>query len=238
MGLPAPLSPETWTTLALGSNVDPATRERLALELRTLLSDARRLRPAEGTPEETDALLRLSAFGLSAARVLGSEFLRVQRNGINQLLGDLVRKELATAEAERKLALRHIQRAVDRYGVIMETFGAVLGDLPPGSVEGLFDELAHQMRSGAIVLQELDRVSLRFQLDVMVAVDVLDGPIDDLTFWAFRAITDARRVDAIPGVSSAGLRADLARVRARRSWLAWDATQIAGELAPWPTPSR
>jgi hypothetical protein len=237
MGLPAPLSPETWPTLAPRSTVDQATLDRLALEWRTLLSDARRSRPTENTPEETDALLRFSAFGLSAARLLGSEFLKVQRNGINQLLGDLVREELATAEAERKLALRHIQRAVDRYGVIMETFGALLHELPPASVARLFDELAHQMRSGNVVLQEWDRVTLRFQLDVMVAVDVLDGPIEDLAFWAFRAVTGARRVEALPGVSSAGLRADLARVRARRSWLAWDAAQIAGELAPWPTPS-
>src|ERR1700722_12085621 len=105
MGLPAPLPPETWPTLAPRSTVDQATLDRLALEWRTLLSDARRSRPTENTPEETDALLRFSAFGLSAAPLLGSEFLKVQRNGINQLLGDLVREELATAEAERKLAL-------------------------------------------------------------------------------------------------------------------------------------
>ena len=158
---------------------------------------------------------------------------------MNELLADLVRKELEAAETERKLALRHVEQAVHTYGVLMESFGAVLRDLPPASISTLFDELADHVKSGDLPLQEADRVVLRFQLDVIVVLDVLDGPLEELTFWAFRAITDGRRVEAIPGAPSpVGLRGELARVRARRSWLAWDEAEIAKELAPWPTPSR
>lgn len=236
MGLPALLAP--WATQPSLPPVDRASLDRLNAEVRSLLDDVRRDRPAEGTLAEATALLRVSAFSLSVLRVLGPAFLQVLRSGVNQLLTDLVRKELDAAEPERKLALRHVEQAVHTYGVLMESFGALLGDLPPASMRPLFDELADQVKSGELPMPEGDRVVLRFQLHVLVVLDVLDASLEDLTFWAFRAITDARRVEAMPiAVTPAGLRGELARIRAGRSWAAWDEAEMAKELAPWPTPS-
>jgi len=103
----------------------------------------------------------------------------------------------------------------------------------------MVDELSRHIEAEDLAMESSDRVVLRFQLDVMVALDVLDAPLDELTFWAFRAITDARRVEALPAAMTSNvLRGELARLRSRRSWLAWDVAEIAKELAPWPTPSR
>jgi hypothetical protein len=224
---PAPLSP-----------VDEAALESVTAGMRAVLDDARRARPAEGSQEETAVLQRFWASSLSFARVLGPAFLVSVRSGVNESLSDLVRKEVATAEAERKLALRHIEQAVHRYGVMMESLGSALAELPAASSGALIEELAEHVPSEALKDAEA-RLTLRFQLDVMVALDVLDAPLDELSFWAFRALTDARRVEAIAGATSpAGLRGELARHRSQRSWVAWDAAEIAKELAPWPTPSR
>lgn len=239
MGLPALLSPETWILPESLPPVDPTALAHLGTEVRQLLDDARRDRPAEGTPEEAAALVRVALFGFSSLRLLGPGFIVVQRANLNQALSDLVRKELLTAEPERKLALRHIEQAVHKYGVLVESVWAALSDLPPASVRALFDELSEHVNVGELSKVEVDRVVLRFQLDVMVALDVLDGPLDELTFWAFRAITDARRVEAVPPpVVPSGLRGEVARVRARRAWVGWDAAEVAKELAPWPSPSR
>lgn len=239
MGLPALLSPEAWVLPASLPPVEPAALEHLGAEIRQLLDDVRRERPADGTTGETAALIRVSLFGLSSLRLLGPAFLEVVRANLNQALTDLVRKELVAAEPERKLALRHIEQAVHRYGVLMESVGAAVGVIPAAAVVTLLDELAEQAKSGGAVFSEDERIVLRFQLDVLVALDVLDAALDELTFWAFRAITDSRRVEAMPApVMPSALRGELARVRARRAWVAWDEAEVAKELAPCPTPSR
>ena len=76
---------------------------------------------------------------------------------------------------------------------------------------------------------------LRFQLDLLVALDVMDAPLADLTFWAYRAITDTHRVQALPpDALTRGLRGELARVEARNAWLDWDEEDIKDEFRPWP----
>ncbi len=239
MALPALLSPETWVVPESLPHVEPTALAHLAAEVRHLIDDVRRSRPPEGTPEEMAALSRVALFGFTSLRLLGSGFIVVQRSSLNQALADLVRKELIAADAERKLALRHIEQAVHAYGVLVESIWAALSDLPPSSVRTLFEDLSTHVKMGEFQLTETDRTVLRLQLDVMVALDVLDAPIEELTHWAFRAITDARRVEALPPVlSPAGLRGELARLRSRRSWLSWDAAELAEELAPWPSSSR
>ena len=106
-------------------------------------------------------------------------------------------------------------------------------------VSTLLQELAEQMKHGDMPVSDDERVILRFQLDVLVSLDVLDAPLEELTFWAFRAITDARRVEAMPvGIMPAGLHGELARARARKAWIAWDESELTKELSPWPSRSR
>ena len=147
MGLPALLTPETWVVPESLPQVEPAALARLAAEVRRILDDARRNRPVEGTPEETAALNGVALFGFASVQLLGAGFIVVQRSNLNQALADLVRKELAAAELERKLALRHIEQAVHKYGVLVESVWSALRDLPPGSVRALFDDLSTHVKA-------------------------------------------------------------------------------------------
>lgn len=239
MGLPALLTPfESPTTPPL-PDIDEEAREALKREADELIESVRRGRPTEGSPEETRAIVRMSLFAHALVRALGDRFVDVLRQNINGACSSLVRRELEAAEPERKLALRHLQQAVHTFGVVTESFGRVLSEIPAEAVVGLLDELAEQVKSGDVPMRDAERVVARLQLDVFVALAVLDGPLEDLTFWAHRALNDARRVEAMPAsLSTVGLRGELARIRSKRAWLDWDADEIAEELAPWPTPSR
>lgn len=239
MGRPALLDPSQWVEQTSLPEVDRDALVRLGTEYRSLLDQVRRERPVEGTTQEEAALRGASSFGFSISRTLGTAFLDILRMHLNETLTDLVRKEFEVSEPERKLALRHIEHAVHVFGVLMESVGAALAEVPLASLATLLDELNDHVRSGEVPMSETDRVVLRFQLDVMVAFDVLDAPLDELTYWAYRAMTGARRVEANPNVvSPAGLRGELARIRARRSWMSWDQEEVAKELAPWPKRSQ
>ena len=238
MGLPALLSPQTWVASGTLPSVEPSALAQLGDELRKLLDEARRSRPREGSAEEEAVLKRVANFGFASIGLFGSGFIVVQRANLNLALADVVRKELATAEPERKLALRQLEQAVHTFGVLAESLAAAVADVPAGSIRALFAELSGQVEAGGLPLSELDKCMLRLQLDVMVALDQLDAPLDDLTYWAFQAITDARRVEALSPPVGPALVGELARLRSQRSWLSWDAAETAKELVPWPLPSR
>jgi hypothetical protein len=170
--------------------------------------------------------------------LLGPAFVEVLRENVNAALTELVRQELDAAEPERKLALRHLEQAVHRYGVVMESLAAVLRSSSEADRLALVEALLEKFTRVNPVLTEDERVVLRLELDVIVALDSLDTSLDELTFWAFRAINDARRVEALPAPAMpVGLRGEIARVRARRAWLGWDAAEVAKELEPWTRPS-
>ncbi len=235
MGLPALLLPDSTVPTELVV-VDPQALAKLETEMRLLLDDVRRTRPAERTPEEDAALLRIARIGYTGMRALGPGFGQILRGNLNRALNELISKELSTAEPKRKLALRHLQQSVHRYGVLMESLVAVLGGLNAVELSTLLTELEQNAAAEISLGSDAERLVVRFQLDVLVALDVLDAPLDELTFWSFRALTDARRVEALPApVAVAGFAGELARARSRNAWVSWDAAEIAKELAPWPS---
>lgn len=237
MGLPALLFPDSPVTPPL---IAPEAMQSLQTEMKSLLADVRLACPAEGSIEETAVLMRLMRLSMSTYRLLQTSFLEVLRQNLHHALSELVRKELATAEVARRLALRHIGKAVDAYGVLMEGFAVALRSLPSLAVAMIMDEFDERITTmGEVPMEDNDRIVLRFQLDVMVALDVLDASLEELTKWAFRAITSARQVEALPiGALSSQIRGDLARVRSRHAWVDWDDEQVAREFAPWPNTSR
>lgn len=238
MGRPLLLDPGASGEPVALLEVDRASLDRLSAQLQSLVDKVRSERPPEGSGAEENALRSVASLGLSISQTLATAFLRVLRGSVNGALADLVRKEFEVSEPERKLALRHIEHAVHTFGVLMESIGGALAQIPPASLAALFDELANLVRSGDAPMSDTDRIVLRLQLDVMVALEVLDASLDELTFWAFRAITDARRVEAsLNALTPTGFRGELARIRARRSWLDWDQAAVAKELATWPNRS-
>jgi hypothetical protein len=216
--------------------LDPENILALRDLLRLLVSDVREQRPEPDTEAEMSLLMRMSVFGLEAGRLVGSAFADIMRLGLNATLGDLVRKELETADTERKLALRQLEQAAHTFGVLTESLGMILSGVPADSIAAALEDWTLLTSRGELRLQEHERTAARFQLELLVALECMDAPIEELTYWAFRAITSARKVEALPAASLfGGLRGELARARARRAWQHWDEREIEKELAPWPS---
>lgn len=235
MDLAVQLLPEKPSAKAL--EVPPAAVLALRTGFRALLDDMRHARPESGSKAEKTLVVRFSLFGLESIRLLGVDYVDLMRLAVDSALGELVRKELETADVERKLALRQLEQATHTLGVVTERFGALLEHLPGESVSALFDEIAAAAAEGDIPMEEHERVVVRFQLDVLVALDAMDAPLEELTYWAYRAVTGARKVESMPAsVAVRGLQGELARIRTRRAWRDWDQNDLAEELAPWPPP--
>jgi len=241
VGLPALVLPEKWVAGRLPEGVDLSALERFGSTWRSLIDEVRRKRPGEDTTEEERVLSRMAVVGLEGLRLLGPNWVAVFREGVNAALKELLRKEMSAAETERKFALRQVEQAAHTFGVLVESVGTIFTSLPPSDARTWLADVASHVPAEKLTLSIDDRVVMRFQLDLSVALESLDAPIDELTFWAFRAATGARRVEALPSPTMPpGLRGELARLRSQRSWINWDATEIQQELAPWPpsAPSR
>jgi hypothetical protein len=102
MGLPALILSDPSAATRLLQDVDPEVLERLRDEGRRLSDDIRQARPTEGSPDEHSLLLQMADLSLLMLRFLGSRTVELLREGVNTALSELVRKELAAAEPERK----------------------------------------------------------------------------------------------------------------------------------------
>lgn len=231
MGLPARSLP---ARVALAAP-NPEAAECLRAAWAHVLEYLRATRPGEGSDEEREAIRRFLRCALMTLTLLDGAFSDLLRHNIDDALLELVRQELETSELERKFALRQIEVAAQVAGVLFEQVGSLLSAMPDeGDV--LRDLLEHAEHLDP--LSEADLQLARFQLDLLVALESFAAPVDELTYWAKRAVTGARRVQALHSQASpAALRGELARLRSRNAWRSWDAEEIEREFAPWPKPN-
>jgi hypothetical protein len=231
MGLPARSLP---ARVALAAP-NPEAAERLRAAWADVLDYLRGTRPGDGTGEEREAIRRFIRCAVMTLTVVEGSVSELLRHNIDDALLELVRQELETSVIERKFALRQIEVAAQVAGVIFEQLGSLLNAMPDeGDVARQVLEHAEHMDP----LSEADLTFVRFQLDLLVALESFAAPVDELTYWAKRAVTGARRVQALHSpVSPAGLRGELARLRSRNAWRSWDAEEIEREFAPWPKPN-
>ncbi len=204
--------------------------DRLRSDFQVLLDDVRRAKPTEGSVEETALLTRLIEFSLSALRALGPSVPALFREGVDAGLLDVIKQEAATTEVERKLALRYIETAANTFGTLMEFF---VRHGPPPMLEPEAISWLAQL-DPAVLLDADDRVLFQFQLDFFAAMESLAAPLEELAFWAQRSLVTSRRVELIIRAQSVGLRGEIARLRSRYAWLAWDREEVEREFAPWP----
>lgn len=214
--------------------VDATGSERIRADVRALLAHVRQTRPADGSLEEGEALVRLATLALGTFCLFGPRFVDVLRSGVDRVLRELIERELATAETERKFALRQIEQAANTFGVLVEGFLAFVALVPMPTQSELAAVIA-KAPAEVWALSDDDRALLRFELDLAMALESLEAPLEELTYWASRAIRSARRLQV---TQLPGLRGEQARVRSRRSWVQWDAEDLRQELAPWPAASR
>ncbi|MBZ0118389.1 MAG: hypothetical protein K8H88_15405 [Sandaracinaceae bacterium] len=135
------------------------------------------------------------------------------------------------------MALRHLQEAVRELVAFQGAFVLAISELTPDERrqwELLTAKLADQA-SPEMLVEDEGRRLLRWTLDVIVALVVMEGDIDDLAFWARRALEGARFARALRDAHGPlDLRGELAKARAQLAWTDWDDEDVATELAPWP----
>jgi len=234
MALPALLPPESLEAVA--QQLDAAVAERVrawAPAYGALVDEMRRTNPTEGSAEEQALLDRSLHLMLDLQRPLGLAFFRVLELSFDREAESVLREEFATPDVTRKLAMRHLQDALRTLGVLQELMANVLREASQDDLNALahYLDLAreHQLHPDAQALS-----FLRWQLDLVVALEAVKAAPSELAFWANRAAVGSRRVEAM--LAAAGplsLRGDLARMRAQLAWTNWDDAEVARELAPW-----
>jgi hypothetical protein len=174
MALAAFVLPERWVAAAPLPGLDLAVLEPLRAERSALVEQVRRERPPEGSEAERAALVGLVRLGFWVGRALSPAFVEALRAGVDAGLSELIAEEIEAAETARKLALRQIEQALHTFGVLVESIGALLAELPVLSAALLLDEAAGRFERGEAALAVEERAVLRFELDLLMAFESLD----------------------------------------------------------------
>ena len=234
MAVPALVLPKRWFPEALTPEVLQQIENKRP-ERDELIVEVQRTRPKDGSPEEAEALLRLMRLTLPLASDVAVTLFDTFRGGIEAGLAELVAKEREGAEPARQVALRHVEHSIHTFGVIIESWAHLMRSVPPATLELLFGQFNMIIEDGHLPMSEDERIILRFELDLMVALECIDQDLETLAYWALRAVTGSRRIEAMPSPKlPAALRGELARARARLSWKDWDDQESRREFARWP----
>jgi hypothetical protein len=215
--------------------IPDADLEALRHEQTKLVELVRASRPADQSEDESRAFKQLARLSLPAGPALVAAF----RAAFEKGLKELVSEEGKTQDVERRLALRHIEQAIDTFAVLIESAAAALAEMPEATLRLAIRQMTDALAHGELPpMSADDRTLLRFELDFLMALASLDASLDELTYWAHQAVVGARRVQALaPPRLMARWRGELARLRAKASWEAWDEDEVKRELEPWPRPS-
>ena len=233
MSLAALVLPERW--LPESPQLAEHELEVLLQEQQSLVQLMSRSRPQEHSEEERQAFQHI----LRLVLPVDPKLLEVFRSAVETGLQELLSQEKAAQEAARQLALRHIEQAVNTLSVLVESCGEALSTMPEASWRLAQQHLAEALDAGKLPpMSSEERILLRFEFDLMMAIFSLDGPLSELTYWAHRAVIGSRRVQALSAPRlMTRWRGELARLRAKASWVDWDEEELHKELEPWPDDS-
>jgi len=212
---------------------DVGVQRQLMPQYEALVEQGRQARPAPGSKDEQDEVRALVLLGLTAIRCLGPRAVDVLRDGVQAQLDALIRDELMTTDATRKLALRHLQSSVEVAGKVVELFGELCRRLPADALDELFRADA-QAIAGYVDGDGGDLGGLlTWWLSLSVALECTRGEIEDLAYWSRRAIEGSRRVETLLPRLAAQLDAIRVELRARWAWAGWTGRDIEDELRAW-----
>lgn len=234
MALPATffLEPEAPADLVLPEGVDRAEYARLDQQVRDLVTEYRDASLGESWDGEHAFFRRYLVLALGSGSLLRAALSKTLQGSALRASRQLLEKEYAASEFERKFAVRQLQHSVDVYGVLIEQFGILLAEQPQRHSALL--AAAQRFADSETELDRDEQTFLRFQLDLFASLTALDGPLEQLT----RATTGARRIEATGNLfGAAALQAELKRLRAHNAWVGWTRQDAETELEPWPTRS-
>jgi len=109
---------------------------------------AREARPLDGSEQERLILHDFLGLVFPMVNRVVPEFLDALRNGIHEGLRELIAKERAAADTELQLALRHLEHAVNTFGVLIESWASLFRSLPQASLRSMMT--FHPLASSAL----------------------------------------------------------------------------------------
>lgn len=211
---------------------DLGVQRQLMPQYEALVEQGRQARPAPGSRDEQDEVHALALLGLTALRFLGPRAVDVLRDGVQAQLDALIRDELATTDATRKLALRHLQGSVDVAGKVIELFGELCRRLPAEALDELFRTDVQTLASYVDGGGDFGGL-LSWWLSLSVALECTRGELEELAYWSRRAIESSRRVEALLPRLATLLDSIRVELRARWAWAGWTEQDIEDELRTW-----
>lgn len=219
---------------------DPTIQQELLPQYEALVGRARASKPESGSASEHELVRELATLVFDVLERLGPQALAYLRSDIQGQLDELIRDELRSADATRKLALRHLQRSVEVAGKLIELGGEIFRGLPDAAIEELLGDLG----GGAWRPELEDQLDddpygyLAWGLSFCVALECTLGDLDDLTYWSRRAIEGSRKVEALLPRLASEIRAGGLQLRARWAWEDWDEEDIEDEIRAWKELSK
>lgn len=236
MSVPALVDPRAITRAAV--EFDPAVEVEVRAwceRVLAVLAEHRAARAESNPSAERARIARFLRLSSEVAGILGLELGRVTESAGLTRAAALVAAEVRSADTERKLALRFLGTALEAMGEM----GAYAARLTVGmSLDDVASLLHYQELTADALVAHLPAEMvpiLRAQLDLLVAFECLDAPIEELTEWAQRALVGSRNVRAwLATGAPTSMRGEIARLRSAFAWVDWDDDDVAAEIAPWP----
>lgn len=148
-------------------------------------------RPAWGSSGEmacVQALARLCLETLRCAPALLAESFV----GLDRVYADLLKSELATADIDRKLALRLLEKAFDLY-FESTTHLRLAFEVEKPTAEAILAAISQVPATGNVNLTTSDILALRLQLDLLTALESRNLDAEEFAWWARRALASARQ---------------------------------------------
>ncbi len=216
---------------------DDGTRARMRRQLRDMCVRANAELVDPGSVAESVWLLDFVLMSVEWLKDLDEHPGELLIEGYHGMTDDALRGELGTESLELRLSWRHVQKALDIYGTVVEMSRSELEDLDLDTLLAALDAERRVLDEGERVFVAEQRVLLRLQACLVVAFEAAKlGDDQGFIRWA-------RETQGPAGALRAQLHAPLlAHQRAARllrdaqtSWDDWDEADIEAELAPWPT---
>jgi len=188
----------------------------------------------EDAEAETAALSRFLELQLRLLDVLDDRFVSVLRIARDRQLDSLILGEYGSVQAERKLALRHLQSASEVFGDLVEFLDNMFEALPTEAAFGMIQRIHGSTASNEIVEHPEARLLLQWLIALLVGSEAAntDG-VEDVSFWAHRALTASRQVKALLVREARVLQGTRTRMKANLAWANWDDEKIRAEKESW-----
>lgn len=207
--------------------------EELFAELSAFCSNVMQQRLDE-RGKETAALVRLLELQLRLLEALGDRWVSVLQVAPDRQLDSFILAELQSTDTKRQLALRHLQTASQVFGDLVEFIGALFDGLPPEPAIGRIQQLYGATPSVELAEDPDGRSFLGWLLALLVGGHAANNQnIDDVSFWAHRALTASRQVKALLAHEVRVLRGTRARIESDVARSDWDDEEIEVEKRSW-----